>query len=373
MAEEKRKELVLFVLTICVHVFILLFAFAAYRAQAPDAGIQYLKERFTTAGDSPHYLFLAEEGYQSEGEQAKLIVFYPLYPLLMRVLGILLLGNYELAGLLISNICSGFASIYLYRLVKMDYGEKRAVESVILFLVYPFMMFTMGIYTESLFLMLTLMALYHIRQGNWVQAGLLGFAAGLCRNQGMLLLAPAIYEWFHRKAESGKSFKEYVFRKQFMILLMPGGFLCFLLLNYMKFGKFTAFLEFLEAPPWYQTTKWINTNIAKDYAMAMNYRELSFIIYWVQIILFFVALAVLFYGIKKGVRTSIIVYGGIYTCFSYLAGWLISGPRYMLGCIPLFIIYATVERERIRFILISVSVVLCTIYMILFLHGYAIM
>lgn len=373
MAAERKKELAVFLATLGLHVLILLMAFDAYRVQNPDAGLQYLRERFTTAGDSPHYLFLAENGYQSEGEQAKLIVFYPFYPLLMKVLGVLLLGNYELAGLLISNVCAGLASVYLYKLVKLDYGEHRAVESVLLFLLYPFMMFTMGIYTESLFLLLTLATLYQIRQGKWVQAGVLGFAAALCRNQGMLLLAPAVYEWLQVRAESGKRLKEYVSWKHLAILLMPCGFLCFLLLNYVKCGKFTAFLDFLEAPPWYQSTKWINENVTKDYGMALDYRGLGYIIYWVQIVLFFLALAVLFYGIRKGVRTSMIVYGGIYTCFCYLAGWLISGPRYMMGCVPLFIIYAAVDKERIRYMILGISAVLCMVYTILYIQGQAIM
>lgn len=373
MNAERKKEVTIFLVTICLHILILLLAFGAYRMQNQGAGLQYLKERFTTAGDSPHYLFLAEEGYQSEGDQAKLIVFYPLYPFLMRVLGVLLLGNYELAGLLISNICAGLAGVYLYKLVRLDYGEQRAVEAVLLFLLYPFMMFTMGVYTESLFLLLTLAALYQIRQGKWVQVGLLGFAAALCRTQGMLLLAPAVYEWLHQRAESGKSFREYASPRDMSIFLMPVGFLCYLLLNYVKLGDFRAFWEFQQAPPWYQSTHWINANITKDYGMALDYRGLSFIIYWVQIVLIFLALAVLFYGIRKGVRTSLIVYGGIYTCFCYLTGWLISGPRYMLGCVSLFVIFAAVERERVRYVILGVSAVLCMVYTILYIQGQAIM
>ena len=373
MTTERKKELVIFLMTLGLHILILLLAFGAYRVQNSGAGLQYLRERFTTAGDSPHYLFLAREGYQSQGSQAKLIVFYPLYPLLMKALGILLLGNYELAGLLISNVCAGLASVYLYKLVKLDYGEQRAAESVLLFLLYPFMMFTMGVYTESLFLLLTLAALYEMRGGRWVQVGVLGFGAALCRTQGMLLLAPAVYEWLHVRAERGKSFREYASIRHLTILLIPAGFLCYLILNYVTLGDFTAFWGYQQAAPWYQSTQWINANITKDYGMALDYRGLSFIIYWVQIVLIFLALAVLLYGIRKRVRTSLIVYGGIYTCFCYLAGWLISGPRYMMGCVPLFIVYAAVERERVRYVILGISAVLCMVYTILYMQGQAIM
>lgn len=373
MVKDRKKEFAIFVMTIMVHILFLLLALAAYRVLNPTVGLPYLYERFTTAGDSPHYLYLAENWYQSEGEQARLIVFYPLYPLLMKVLGIVLLGNYELAGLLISNVCAGFASIYLYRLVCMDYGEEKALESVLLFLMYPFMMFTMGVYTESLFLLLTLATLYQIRQEKWVNVGILGFLAALCRTQGMLLLAPAVYEWLHVQAESGKKWKGYASFKHLMILLIPVGFLCYLFLNFVVLGDFGAFWGYQQGAPWYQSTHWINTNITKDYGMALDYRGLGYIIYWVQIILIFLAVGVLLYGIRKGVRTSIIVYGGIYTCFCYLTGWLISGPRYMLGCVPLFVVYAAVEKDWVRHVILGISAVLCMVYMILYVQGQAIM
>ncbi len=368
-----RKEISIFLLTLGIHLFFLCIAFGVYHTQNTGADVKYIYDRFTAAGDAPHYLYLAEHGYQSEGEQAKLIVFYPLYPLLIKILGTLLLGNYELAGLTISYICSGLASIFLFKLVEIDYGEARAVESVLLFLMYPFMMFTMGVYTESLFLLLILAGLYQIRKRAWVNVGVLGFLAALCRMQGMLLLAPAVYEYLQIKAQSGKKWKEYMDKKHILILIMPVGFLCYLLLNQIVAGKWNAFWEYQQAPPWYQSTHWINTNLIKDYGMALEHRSLSFIIYWVQIVMFFVAAVALFFGIKKKVRTSVIVYGGIYTCFCYLTGWLISGGRYMMGCVSLFVIYAAIEKEWVRHLILGMSGTLCMIYMILYMQGQAIM
>ncbi len=369
----KKRELCILGLTLIVHLVFLCIAFGVYRTQNTNANLQHIYERFTMAGDSPHYLYLAENGYQSEGEQAKLIVFYPLYPLVMKIVGVILLGNYELAGLLISYVCSGLASIFMYRLVKLDYGEERAVESVMLFLMYPFMMFTMGVYTESLFLLLTLSGLYQIRKGAWEKAGILGFFASLCRMQGMLLLAPAVYEYFQVRAEEGKSWREYANKKHLLMFLMPLGFLIYLLLNLVIAGKWNAFWDYQQAPPWYQSTHWINANMTKDYGMALDYKGLNYIIYWVQIVLFFVAAFALFYGIRKKVRSSIIVYGGIYTCFCYLTGWLISGGRYMMGCVSLFVIFAAIEKEWVRHFILGISAALCMIYMILYMQGQAIM
>ena len=369
-----HKELMIFCLSILLHVLVMGIAFLAYRAQNPDAGYVLIWERMTTAGDAPHYLFLAEEGYQSFGEKENLIVFYPLYPVMIRILArLFLFQNYELAGIIISQISTGAAAIFLYKLLRLDYNEEPSAEAVFLFLTYPFMMFTMGVFTEGIFLALTIAALYFIRKHAWVKVGILGMMASLCRMQGILLFVPAGYELIVMLAGKRSDWKKFLNKRQWMLTIMPVGFLAYLMLNFIKQGDCFSFMKHQSAPPWYQSIQWINANLTKDYGMAMEYRELGYFIYWVQILLFFIAVFALLYGIHKKVRSSVIVYGGIYTCFCYLSGWLISGARYMLGCVPLFIIYAAIENKMVRKIILTINAALCMLYTILFLQGQAIM
>lgn len=361
-------------LTILLHAMIMGIAFAGYRAQNPDAGYSLIFERMTTAGDAPHYLFLAKEGYQSSGEKENLIVFYPLYPMMIRILAkYFLFQNYELAGIIISQISTGVAAVFLYRLLKIDYEEERTVEAVFLFLTYPFMMFTMGVFTEGVFLALSAAALYFIRKHKWAIVGILGLAASLCRMQGVLLLVPALYELIIMLAREKFDWKKYLDKRQWMLALMPVGFLIYLALNLVKQGDCFSFMKHQSAPPWYQSIQWINANLTKDYGMALEYRVLGYFIYWVQILLFFIAVGALLYGVRKKVRSSIIVYGGLYTCFCYLSGWLISGPRYMLSCLPLFIIYAAIDNRHTRRAILTITMTLCILYTTLFLQGQAIM
>lgn len=369
-----KKELMLFGMSILLHVLIMGIAFAAYKAQNTDAGLSIIWERMTTAGDAPHYLFLAEEGYQSFGEKENLIVFYPLYPFMIRIFAkYILFQNYELAGILISIISTGIAVIFLYRLLRLDYEEEASAEAVFLFLTYPFMMFTMGVFTEGVFLALTTAVLYFIRKHQWEKVGVLGMAASLCRMQGVLLIVPALYEWLVSLVGKKSDWKSHRDKYQWMLALMPIGFFVYLILNWVKQGDFFSFMKHQSAPPWYQSIQWINANLTKDYGMAMEYRVLGYFIYWVQILLFFIAIYALLFGIRKKVRSSMIVYGGLYTCFCYLSGWLISGARYMLSCIPLFIVYAAIESKLARKFILILSTALCMLYTILFLQGQAIM
>lgn len=372
--KKYKKEIFLVLLTMIFHGLIMGIAFIAYQAQNPEAGYSLIYERMITAGDAPHYLYLAKEGYQSVGEKANLIVFYPLYPLVIRIVAkYFLFQNYELAGMVISQLGAGIAAVFLYKLVRLDHEEERAIETVFLFLTYPFMMFTMGVFTEGLFLALTAAALYYIRKHRWEWAGVLGLLASLCRMQGMLLLAPALYELIFYLTQKRSEWKKYLDKRQLMLALIPAGFGGYLLLNLIKQGDCFSFMKHQSAPPWYQSVKWISDNLAKDYGMAMEYRVLGYFIYWVQIVLFFVAVGALLYGIKKKVKTCMIVYGGIYTCFCYLSGWLISGARYMLSCLPLFLVYASVDNRVVRRAVLLLSTALCMLYTILFLQGQAIM
>lgn len=373
---DRKKRITIFCIAVLIHWILAWLAYCSYYKTSGSAvfSVSHIFQRLSQAGDAEHYLYLAGYGYQSTGEKANLIVFYPLYPLLVGLIGRFpLMGNFVPAGLLISNVCTGIAAVYLYQLIRLDFEEENAQAGVMAFLLYPFMIFSMGIYTEGLFLMLTATGLYHIRNHRWMLAGIVGFLAALTRIHGMLLLAPAVYEYIRCKMLDGKKWKEYVRWQDLFLLGMPGGSLLYLCLNKVLQNDFFSFIAHQEAPPWYQSIKWMNANLSKDYDMALNYGALAYFIYWVQILLFFIAIGVLLYGIKKKILTCYIVYGGVYICLTYLAGWMISGGRYMMGCIPLYIVFAAVENRRARSFLLCAVSALCMFYTILFMQGQAIM
>ena len=59
---------------------------------------------FWVQWDANHYLGLANNWYVNEGDPRFHIVFYPLYPLAVRVFKPLFLGNTALAGTVLSNL-----------------------------------------------------------------------------------------------------------------------------------------------------------------------------------------------------------------------------------------------------------------------------
>ncbi len=335
---------------------------------SPEAVGRLLVSRWTEPGDATRYLDLAANGYVAEGENAINLVFYPLYPLLVRWLGAL--TGLTAAGLIVSQASYAAASVLLYELILIDGDERSAWDGVLLLALYPFSMFVMGIFTEGLFLLLTLGCLYALRKRRFAPAGCVGFLAALTRAQGMLLIFPAVYElvslrWGREKRRLRWS--------DLCVILIPAGFGVYLWVNYALHGNFTQFLVYEADEPWYQTTQWIGRNIAQQYGMALEYPGLDWVIYWPQIALYFFVLGVLFYGLKQKERMSLVLYGGVYMGFTYLSGWMISGGRYLLCCVPLFVILAKAKSDRARRFLLLIFSLLFFAYSYFYLAGFAIM
>ncbi len=141
--------------------------------------------------DSLHYLAIARHGYSTVGNA----VFYPLYPILLRALG-LILGSDVIAGVAIS--CASFivALELLHRLTELELGRGAADAAVLLLCFAPLSFFFSAVYTESVFLALSLGAVYAARRERWALACGLGALATLTRVPGVLLAAPiALLFW----------------------------------------------------------------------------------------------------------------------------------------------------------------------------------
>ena len=325
--------------------------------------------RLTEPGDATRYLDIAENGYTVTGENAINLVFFPLYPYLVRALG-WIVGSLPLSGVLISQVCYAAASVVLYELILLDGDKRNAWDGVILLALYPFSVFVMGVFSEGLFLLLSLLCLYGLRTRRFVWAGIAGFLAALCRIQGMLLLLPAAYELITlRLGEEKRRFRW----GDLALLLIPAGFCVYLGVNYALHGNCFQFLLYEADAPWYQSTRWIGENLKQHYELAQQYPGLAEIIYWPQIILFFAVLAVLLHGLWKRERGSYILYGGAYLGFTYLSGWMISGGRYMLCCVPVYIVLSKVKDGFARKLLIFIMTLLCFAYSLFFYRAHAIM
>jgi hypothetical protein len=141
--------------------------------------------------DGIWYVTIAEHGYRRPG----LTPFFPLYPLLMRVLA-WVVRSYVLAGVLVSVASFAIALALLHRLTKQELGARVADTTVLLLAFAPLSLFFTAVYTESLFLALLVGTFYLAREQRFVLASLTAAAAALTHIEGVLLVAPlALMYW----------------------------------------------------------------------------------------------------------------------------------------------------------------------------------
>lgn len=355
--------------TLIVHWLLLL---VAYQFLKETGGTQVgfiatVYNKLKDAGDIPHYINIAKHWYSTTGEHQNDIVFFPLFPVLLKVFQVVL-RDYILAGCVVSILCLIVGNIYLYLLLNEEYDETRAWEGVMLLNVFPVSFFFVGVFTESVFIMLSVMCLYYIRKKKWIVVGVVGMLAALSRSQGIALLVPALYELCITMKEpkqrkwSGAA-----------VSLIPLGTGIYFLMNQVIYGSWNKFMEYQAAEPWYNTSHWIASNLKQHYDMALGNPGLAVFIYWAQIGLYFGSMILLFVAYKNKLKTAYIAYSGAYLFMTYLHGWMISGPRYIMGCVGLFILFAGVKNDAVRRGAIIVSSLLAVIFSLWFLQGQAIM
>ena len=137
--------------------------------------------------DGVWFIKIASNGYAvNDGS----VAFFPLYPLLMRWLSIPAGDNFVVSGLLISWISYFVAMWLLYRLVARDFGDRVAYRSVLFISIFPTAFFWQSVYSESLFLMLSIACIMWAREERWKLAGVAGLLAVLTRSAGFMLLVP---------------------------------------------------------------------------------------------------------------------------------------------------------------------------------------
>ena len=151
--------------------------------------------------DAGWYSGIAMGGYYFEGrwDRQQNVAFFPAFPMLMRALGHPLGGfrpdvprerraaRIMWGGVIISLIAFAWASIYMWRLARDTIGDERAGAAVALMAAYPFAVFYSAPYTESVFLLGAVGAVYHFRRGEFLPAVAWGLFVGLTRPNGCML------------------------------------------------------------------------------------------------------------------------------------------------------------------------------------------
>jgi len=330
-------------LTIVNRALIFLIAYLAYRGIA-DHPVDFFTpfQEIWGKWDTRHYLNIAANGYQSEGEERMLLVFYPLYPLAIRLFSFAI-GSYFWSAIAVSLTSFIAATYFLYRLVLLEFSDTViARDSIKYLLIFPFSFFFSAAYAESLFLLLTVLTFYFCRRDRWLAAGISAMLAALTRNQGILLLLPLGIEVICR-SQFDRAGMTILVKRSACALLVVVGFGIYLCINKWLSGDWFAFVT-------YQTENWHNNfGFFADNMQVGFGRIFGPGVRWVlgtwlpEFCIFFVAAGFLAASART-LAPSYIVYSVAYLVVSYSPTLLLSGSRYVAAMFPLFMAMALFVR-----------------------------
>jgi Gpi18-like mannosyltransferase len=290
--------------------------------------------------DSGHYITIASNGYQYVEGQMSNVAFFPLYPLLIRITtgGSKDLQSLIIAGWLISNVATASAFVLIHRLVTLDWSEGIARRTIWYLALFPTSFYLSVVYSEGLFLGLTVAAFYCARQRHWVAAGILGGLSAAARLVGVFLLLPLAYEWYTQKPRRVAS--------AWPLLFVPCGILAYMLYLKAAFGDPLLFAKVQAA--WGRITssadalQLVRALLTAPIATARSMGSSMDLI-------FVVLSGVLFVGMLKTQRPGYL----LYTAYSIVAPLstlkLISAPRLVIVIFPLFIALAQQLRREWTF------------------------
>ena len=350
-------------------VLVCLLAYALYRLLGVGGdGFFASLEPLWTHWDTRHYMGIAQEWYTSVGDERLRLVFFPLYPLLMRLLAPLTGGSVFHSGLVLSLACSALASALLYDLSYLHFGRKKAELSLAYFLLSPLSVFLGCVYTESLFICLTLASVCLLRRQRPWLAALCGMLSAFTRMPGVIVAGLLIID-FCGKIPKKKADARALAACAVQVLIVFSGFIAYLLVNQMVTGDPFTYLVY-QKENWYQEpgSFWRSTANTMHYFLT-GAGESDWLWTWgFQLACMLGMYLLLAFGSGR-IAFDLAAYSFVYVAVVLSPTWLLSGARYLYALCALPMLLA---RMRIGKIGHAAMLTISTALLVLWTFGYTI-
>lgn len=374
---QDNKNIIKFVLLLFIvwQIFLCLLNFASPFINIPRReGYNYVEIKVKNPKffwnranfDGIHYLDISRKGY-GIFQQA----FFPLYPKLIRFISPLF-GHHDLVvGIFISNVSLLISLFLFYKLIKLDYSDQVAKQTLVYFLIFPASFFLGMVYTESLFLMLVLGSFYAVRKKRWLAAGILGSFASNTRLVGIFIFPALLYEWW---SENKIQNTKYKIQNILPLLLVPLG-----LLSYVKFlwQKYDDPLMFLHVQPSFGGQR-SGGKIILLYQVFWRYLKMIlttkmdplYFTVWLELVTAILFLVLILLSLKKGIRTSYLIFASLSYIAPSFSGTFSSLPRYALVLFPCFIFIGLIKNKFLKKFIYTIFGVTFAAFTIMYFRGY---
>jgi len=308
--------------------------------------------------DARHYISLAEDWYVNTGDERLKLVFYPLYPALVRIVH-WVIPNTNASAYLVSNACLLMSGAALYRVTAREWSIAAARRAVFFLMFAPLSFYFSVPYTESAFLLTTLLAVDFAMQRKWFPALLFGALSALTRSLGLLTAVLIFYEMLitWRSDELRRPVRQllrpaylrHMGKFALLCCTVALGFAAYLMLNWHVSGDPFRFLEY-QSNHWSQEFGSLWYTITYSFENALHFSNEGYRTgVWIpQLLYLFSILLLMLIGMNR-IRPGWGAYALLYAYMAYAPTWLLSGPRYMTAMAALYPLLALLSRRRWAF------------------------
>ena len=311
--------------------------------------------------DGVHYASIARAGYGVIQH-----AFFPVYPLLLRIVSQHAHLSAEMAGMLISYISTASALCLFYLLFAETNGRK-ALRAVYFLLLFPTGFYLTAVYTEGLFFLLSVAVFYAASRKRWLIAGIIGGIASATRPYGVLLFPAMLIEYAATTRK--KTLHDYG-----SLLLIPAGLVSYMVYLNRLIGDPFAFIHALPAFGTGRETELILLpQVMWRYIKIFMTVNPTDYVYAIALLEFFVLIlffALLVQAYISRMKVSFIVYSAGIILIPALTGTLTSLPRYILSAFPLFFVLASMDNKYVRLLTLLVFSTGLIVYTSAFLRGH---
>ncbi len=311
-----------------------------------------------THWDGEHYRNIVTQGYQyAVGNKQNNIVFFPIYPLIVGLfvsMGI----PFNITGTVLSNTIFLADLLIFYQWIRQLYDRSVARWTTAVIAWLPMSLFCSLTYTESFFLLFTIVALYTFENQQYVWASLFGMFATATRPPGLVLIPTLlIVAWLERRP-----LVAYV-----SALAMSVGLIAFSLFCWLRFHEPFAFVRAQSGwpqPSWLELIRdiWMSLFnpdvpiniyitciiwIAVVSLLLFHYPRWGYLTFGasvVPLLAYFTALLQIFIPVigtwlmwhfRRQLNRVFLIYGWCSLCFLFLSGTKVSIHRYIYAIFPI--------------------------------------
>ncbi len=292
--------------------------------------------------DAGWYQGIATDGYYFSPVQQSSVAYFPLYPMLMRAFTWLGVSPF-LAGIAISLVCGGVAASLFYAWAAERLGPATAALGTWLLLLWPFAFFLYGaVYSDGLFLALTVGAFLFLERGQLTGAALLGALATATRPIAPAVVLGLCVRHYELRRATGKPLR---LRDGLPALSALGAaaYLCFL---WFRFGDPLAFLH--TQAGWGQLTGWQSFLKLEFFRRSGPPSSFLLPLFHAVLCLGFLALLV---PMRRVLGWGYVVYGATALLMPLLSSRDFIGlGRYSIAAFPCFLMLARLLERRPRWL-----------------------